>query len=140
LMVEGGQIDWAGHNNDAGGLLHELLRFDETLQVGVSWAEKRNDTLVILAAGHATGGFGFSCSAADIPAPETLPGVAFAGQDFAPNFNVGELSLLDRLYNQQQSFYTLWAEASRSGEHGKPTVQSLMQAVNTSMDFRITEE
>ena len=28
LMIEGGQIDWAGHNNDAGTMLHELLRFD----------------------------------------------------------------------------------------------------------------
>src|SRR5690606_636136 len=67
LMVEGGQIDWAGHNNDAGGLLHELLRFDEAIQVVVNWAEKRNDTLVILTADHETGGFGFSYSAADIP-------------------------------------------------------------------------
>lgn len=140
LMVEGGQIDWAGHNNDAGGLLHELLRFDEAIQVVVNWAEKRSDTLVILTADHETGGFGFSYSAADIPAPKTLPGIAFAGQEFAPNFNFGELSLLDRLYNQQQSFYTLWAEASRNGEHGKPTPLSLMQAVNNSMDFRITEE
>ena len=39
LMVEGGQIDWAGHNNDAGGLLHELLRFDEAIQVVVKWAK-----------------------------------------------------------------------------------------------------
>src|SRR5690606_31446253 len=89
---------------------------------------------------HETGGFGFSYSAADIPAPKTLPGVAFAGQDFAPNFNFGELSLLDRLYNQQQSFYTLWAHASGKVGHGKPTTASLINAVNYSMDFRITKE
>ena len=28
LMVEAGQIDWCGHNNDTGSLLHELLRLD----------------------------------------------------------------------------------------------------------------
>jgi len=32
LMVEGGQIDWAGHSNDAGTMLHELLKFDEAIQ------------------------------------------------------------------------------------------------------------
>ena len=103
--------------------------------------EKRNDTLVILTADHETGGFGFPTARRIFrPLPKTLPGVAFAGQEFAPNFNFGELSLLDRLYNQQQSFYTLWAEASRNGEHGKPTPASLINAVNNSMDFRITEE
>jgi len=30
-MVESGQIDWAGHANDAGNLLHEMLKFDETV-------------------------------------------------------------------------------------------------------------
>ena len=140
LMIEGGQIDWAGHNNDAGALLHELLRFDEAIQVVVNWAEQRNDTLVILTADHETGGFGFSYSAADIPAPKTLPGTAFAGQEFAPNFNFGDLSLLDRIHNQKQSFYTLWAEASKQGTDGKPTPLSLMNAVNNSMDFRINEE
>lgn len=140
LMIEGGQIDWAGHNNDAGSLLHELLRFDEAIQVVVDWAAQRNDTLVILTADHETGGFGFSYSAANIPAPETLPGQAFSGQEFAPNFNFADLSLLDRLYNQKQSFYTLWAEAVRHGKNDKPTPASLMNAVNGAMDFTITEE
>src|SRR5690606_32989615 len=72
LMVEGGQIDWAGHNNDAGGLLHELLRFDETIQVVVNWAEKRNDTLGVLAADEETGGGVFSGSAAGGAAPNRL--------------------------------------------------------------------
>lgn len=140
LMVEGGQIDWAGHNNDAGSLLHELLRFDEAIQVVVDWAAQRDDTLVILTADHETGGFGFSYSAADLPSPKMLPGLAFAGQEFAPNFNFGELSLLDKLYNQKQNFYGIWAQASRNGEANKPTPASLVDAVNQNMDFRITEE
>ncbi|MFZ2169130.1 MAG: alkaline phosphatase, partial [Methylococcaceae bacterium] len=31
LMIEAGQIDWASHRNDTGLLLHEMLRFNDTL-------------------------------------------------------------------------------------------------------------
>jgi len=31
LMIESGQIDWAAHRNDTGLLLHEMLRFNDTL-------------------------------------------------------------------------------------------------------------
>ena len=33
LMVEGSQIDWGGHDNDADYLIGELLDFDKTLGV-----------------------------------------------------------------------------------------------------------
>ena len=32
MMVEEGQIDWAGHANDAGTLLHEVLQMDRTFE------------------------------------------------------------------------------------------------------------
>jgi hypothetical protein len=31
LMIEAGQIDWASHQNDAGLLLYEMLRFESVL-------------------------------------------------------------------------------------------------------------
>ncbi|GAJ73241.1 alkaline phosphatase [Vibrio sp. JCM 18904] len=39
LMVEGGQIDWAGHSNDAGTMLHEMLKFDEAVNSVYEWQE-----------------------------------------------------------------------------------------------------
>ena len=60
LMVEGGQIDWAGHENDAGSMLHEMLKFDETVNYVYEWAAQRGDTLVVVTADHETGSFGFS--------------------------------------------------------------------------------
>jgi len=44
LMIEGGLIDWAGHDNDAGTLLHELLKFDETIEYVYEWVKERDDT------------------------------------------------------------------------------------------------
>jgi alkaline phosphatase len=56
LMVEGGQIDWAGHINDAADAIAETIAFDEAVAVGRQFAATRGDTLVIVTADHETGG------------------------------------------------------------------------------------
>jgi alkaline phosphatase len=60
LMVEAGQIDFAGHSNDAGWTLREMLRLSETIEVVERFYRNRNDTLVVLTADHETGGMGLS--------------------------------------------------------------------------------
>lgn len=60
LMVEAGQIDTAGHHNDAGWVLAEMLRLSSVLRVVEQFVEKHPDTLVVLTADHETGGMGFS--------------------------------------------------------------------------------
>ncbi len=57
LMVEGSQIDWGGHANDADYLVSELLDFDKTIGVALAYAKKHKNTLVIVTADHETGGF-----------------------------------------------------------------------------------
>ena len=57
LMIEGSQIDWAGHSNDADYLIAEMLDFDKTVGVAMGYAEKNQNTLVIVLADHETGGF-----------------------------------------------------------------------------------
>jgi alkaline phosphatase len=57
LMVEGSQIDWAGHDNDADQLLAEMDDFDDAIREVVEFARKHTDTLVIVTADHETGGY-----------------------------------------------------------------------------------
>lgn len=57
LMVEGSQIDWGGHDNDADYLISELLDFDKTIGVVLDFAKQNGETLVIVTADHETGGF-----------------------------------------------------------------------------------
>jgi len=57
LMVEGSQIDWAGHNNDADYLIAEVIDFDKAIGVALDFAEEDGNTLVIVLADHETGGF-----------------------------------------------------------------------------------
>ncbi len=56
LVVEGSQIDWAGHANNEQALLKELMDFDKTINNLLNFARKRGDTLVLVTADHETGG------------------------------------------------------------------------------------
>ncbi|MEE4273023.1 MAG: alkaline phosphatase, partial [Thermoanaerobaculales bacterium] len=55
LMVEGSQIDWAGHNNDPIYMITDTLAFDEAFQAAVDFAVSDGDTLVIAFPDHNTG-------------------------------------------------------------------------------------
>jgi len=57
LMIEGAQIDWGGHDNDAEYLISELIDFDNTIGVALDFAKLNGETLVIVTADHETGGF-----------------------------------------------------------------------------------
>ena len=134
LMIEAGQIDWAGHNNDAGTLLHEMLTFDETLGYVYEWVKERQDTLVVVTADHQTGGFGFSYSRANTPKAEKRSGTAFKDRDYKPNFNFGDIANLDKLYNQKLSFPNIMSAYDKSDK----TPESLLKIVNANSDFKIT--
>ena len=58
LMVEGGAIDWAAHENDAGRLVEEQLAFEQAVRAVELWLDRRGvteETLLIVTADHETG-------------------------------------------------------------------------------------
>ncbi|MGS2778268.1 alkaline phosphatase [Robertmurraya sp. GLU-23] len=57
LMVEGSQVDWAGHDNDIVGAMSEMEDFEKAFKVAIEFAKKDKNTLVIATADHSTGGF-----------------------------------------------------------------------------------
>jgi len=57
MMIEGSQVDWGGHANDADYLISELIDFDDAVGKALDFAEKDGNTLVIVTADHETGGF-----------------------------------------------------------------------------------
>ncbi len=62
LMVEGSQIDWAGHANDKEYLAHEVIEFEKAVRVVKAFAESRDDVLLIVTADHETGGLSIKSS------------------------------------------------------------------------------
>jgi alkaline phosphatase len=60
LMVEGSQIDWAGHDNYTEWIIGEVLDFDEAVGEALDFASRNKETLVIITADHETGGMGIN--------------------------------------------------------------------------------
>lgn len=60
LMVEGSQIDWAGHANNAELVIDEILDFNKMIEVVLNYAKKKGNTLVVVTADHETGGMGIN--------------------------------------------------------------------------------
>ncbi len=56
LLVEGSQIDWAGHENDAEWIIEETLDLDDAITEILAFAKAAPDTLVVVTADHETGG------------------------------------------------------------------------------------
>lgn len=57
LLVEGSQIDWASHDNDAQNLIAEILDFDAAVGAALEFARKQRRTLIVVTADHEAGGF-----------------------------------------------------------------------------------
>ncbi|QTL99474.1 alkaline phosphatase [Iocasia frigidifontis] len=59
MMIEGGRIDHACHANDPAGSIYDTLIFDEAVATAYDFYQAHPDeTLIIVAADHETGGFG----------------------------------------------------------------------------------
>jgi len=57
IMVEGGKIDWAAHDNDAATVIHDVLAFARAVDVAIDFYSKHpNETLIVVTADHETGG------------------------------------------------------------------------------------
>lgn len=56
MMLEGSQIDWACHKNDAPNTIREMLDFDAAIGEVLKFAQADGETLVIVTADHETGG------------------------------------------------------------------------------------
>lgn len=55
-MIEGSQVDWAGHENDSTYLMAEMEDFDIAIRRVIAMAKAEKNTLVIVTADHETGG------------------------------------------------------------------------------------
>ncbi|MCY9673197.1 alkaline phosphatase [Bacillus pumilus] len=59
MLLEGSTIDSAGHENDVVGAMSEMEDFEKAVQTALQFAKKDQETLVVITADHATGGFSF---------------------------------------------------------------------------------
>jgi len=68
LMVEGSQIDWLAHANDAGGIIAEFLAFDNAVGAALEFAKKDGNTTVVILSDHGNSGFSIGVRGMDFGA------------------------------------------------------------------------
>ncbi|CAO3644150.1 unnamed protein product [Mucor fragilis] len=56
LMIEGSRIDMAAHSNDAATHVHEILEYQNTIELVKKYVEEHPDTIMISTSDHETGG------------------------------------------------------------------------------------
>ncbi|WP_455143726.1 alkaline phosphatase, partial [Candidatus Hodarchaeum mangrovi] len=72
LMVEGGQIDWAGHVNNAANVALETIEFDKSVKIALEYVQTHENTILVVTADHETGGLAVISESltTDLPAEE----------------------------------------------------------------------
>ncbi len=60
MMIEGGNIDWAAHANDGGGVIKEILNFQDAINVAYQFYLRHpSETLILVTADHDTGAMAY---------------------------------------------------------------------------------
>jgi alkaline phosphatase len=62
LMVEGSKVDWAAHANDPAAMITDFLAFDKACQTAIEFAQKNQNTAVIIVPDHGNSGFSIGVS------------------------------------------------------------------------------
>lgn len=141
LMVEGGLIDYAGHDNDAGTMLQETLDFDEAIQVAMDYVDRHPDTLLIVTADHETGGFGFSYGK-KIQYEMALP----SGLAYHKPYDFAAFTKYDYLIKQKKSFRAILDPItkdlySKDKDYSMDAaVKDLLASVKKDTAYSISEE
>ncbi|MEC1155728.1 alkaline phosphatase [Cytobacillus horneckiae] len=87
LMVEGSQIDWAGHDNDAAWAMKDSEAFEDAVAEAVKFAKKDGNTLVVVTGDHDTGGMSVGGYGKGDANPEILRNVTATGDYMANELN-----------------------------------------------------
>lgn len=130
LMVEAGRIDYAGHENDAGAMLAEIMAFDEAVGTAFDFARGREDTLVLVTADHGTGGFSFTYGGGGPgPVSERIQWDYTAGAEMASARHI------EMLAGQRRSLIEAMPEVSTPA-----TTTSVRSVVENATGIQLTEE
>lgn len=114
VQIEGGRIDHAAHDNDAGSLIAEQLDFDEALGVAMECVARDPSILLIVTSDHGNGNPGLTLY-------EKAGNEGFA-----------------RLLGVTRSFEWIAARLSKAGDEGREQV--LIQAVQEATGVALKQE
>ena len=103
LMVEGSQIDWAGHAHDAAWAMKDAEAFHQAVEKVLRFAAKDKHTLVVVAGDHDTGGMSVGGYDEYVAKPEVLKNVKATGDEMVRQFN-DDLSNIASVVKRETTF------------------------------------
>jgi alkaline phosphatase len=119
-MVEGSQVDWAGHANDPIYMITDFLAFDDAFKVALDFAMEDGQTLVISFPDHDTGGMAIGHDYA-----------AYGYTETPVEYVIGPL---------QGMKITAYGVASKIDDLGGATVANIRSAIAEWWGLDITED
>ncbi|MEC9281952.1 MAG: alkaline phosphatase [Bdellovibrionota bacterium] len=139
LMIEAGQIDWAGHRNDAGTMLHQMIEANEMLNAVYDRVAKDKDTLMVVTADHETGAFGLAYNMSR-PHKEVkgLKGPAWK-DGYSAALDYLTYDALDKMYEQKLSLNEL-LEKYEDNKSGKKDIKLLRKLIKENTAYEITKD
>lgn len=116
LMVEGSQVDWAAHANDAATMIDEYLAFDEAVGKAIEFAKADGNTAVVILSDHGNSGFSIGskrCGGYDRLSLEQLFGNV---SGYKRSNNGLESILIDTPKNQFKSVFKEYTDVELTDE------------------------
>lgn len=139
LMVEAGQIDWAGHRNDAGQLLYEMKKLNSVIESVLNWTERREDTLVVLTADHETGSFGFAYKASKEGTPLYIADPISARNKWKPPISYIDNNIFEVMLSQKKPLIDIMSEIEMVPEN-KGKLESVLRILHENLPYEFNEE
>ncbi|WP_053218529.1 alkaline phosphatase [Virgibacillus senegalensis] len=142
LMVEGSQIDWAGHDNDIVAAMSEMEDFEQAFAKAIDFAEQDGETLVVATADHSTGGLSVGRDGEYQWHPEVLQ-AAEKTPDFMAEHIAGGAGIeetlqenieLDLTENELEAVRAAYEEAS--GQDEEDLILAVDAAIENIFDMR----
>ncbi|WP_348272189.1 alkaline phosphatase [Bacillus sp. 103mf] len=127
LMVEGSQIDDAGHEHDAAKAMKEVEAFEKAVKVSLDYAKKDGETLVVIAGDHDTGGLSIGRGSVFATHVEILRNVNASGDFMTKQIN-NEKSNIQEVLKQYANIDLNDQEIKRIKESAdmKPTINDII--------------
>lgn len=114
LMVEGSQVDWGGHDNDFDYMISELIDLDNTLGRLMAYAQKDQNTLIVVTGDHATGGLALSADQGDYNTIKPTFSSTGHNADWIPVFAYGPgAELFNGVYENTMIYHKIKSLLSR---------------------------
>lgn len=121
MMVEGSQIDWAGHDHDAAWAMKDAEAFEQAVEEAVDFAKKDGNTLVVIAGDHDTGGMSVGGYGQYDAKVEVLRNVTATGDFMVSKLNA-DRSNVKEVVKQYAAIDLTDAEAQKIKSASKPDI------------------